>query len=111
MEPGKAIVASGASLKSTLHKRERLDSASKKNYLCHRSNQKNFFRQIAFLAVLNFFPLQKLIFEIAKNGIWSKKFREIDLFDLTSFFGLDFFKFSGLLLCNNTELKSEKSTI
>ena len=26
------------------------------------------------------------IFEIAKNGIWSKKIREIDLFDLTSFF-------------------------
>ena len=33
---------------------------------------KNFFRQIAFLAVLNFFPVQKLIFEIAKNRIWSK---------------------------------------
>ena len=29
------------------------------------------------------------------SGIWSKKFREIDLFDLTSFFGLDFFKFPG----------------
>ena len=26
-----------------------------------------------------------------------KFFREIDLFDITSFFGLDFFKFSGLL--------------
>ena len=34
MEPGKAIVASGASLKSTLHKRKRvrLDSVSKKNH-------------------------------------------------------------------------------
>ena len=32
------------------------------------------------------------IFGIAKNGIWSKnKFRKIDLFDFTSFFGLDFF--------------------
>ena len=31
-----------------------------------------------------------VIFEIAKNGIWSKKFfREIDLFDSTSFFGVD----------------------
>ena len=30
--------------------------------------------------------------EIAKNIIWSKKnFREIYLFDFTSFFGLDFF--------------------
>ena len=26
-----------------------------------------------------------------------KKIREIDLFDFTSFFGLDFFKFSGTL--------------
>ena len=37
---------------------------------------KNFFRQIAFLAVLNFFSSSKIdflaIFEIAKNGIWSK---------------------------------------
>ena len=42
------------------------------------------------MASLNFFPVQKLffIFEIAKNGIWSKK----------SFLGLDFFKFSGPLL-------------
>ena len=30
-----------------------------------------------------------VIFEIAKNGIWSKRIREIDLFDFTSFFGLD----------------------
>ena len=35
------------------------------------------------------------IFEISKNGIWSKKIREIDLFDFTSFFfGLDFFNYS-----------------
>ena len=34
------------------------------------------------------------IFEIAKNGIWSINFfREIDLFDFTSFFGLDFLHF------------------
>ena len=42
-----------------------------------KSNESIFFREIAFLAVLNFFPVQKLIFlaifEIAKNGIWSKK--------------------------------------
>ena len=38
--------------------------------------QKNFFREIAFLVVLNCFPIQKLnlaIFEIAKNGLWLKK--------------------------------------
>ena len=35
---------------------------------------------------------------MAKNGFWSKNFfREYDLFDFTSFFGLDFFKFSGSL--------------
>ena len=38
------------------------------------------------------------IFEIAKNGIWSKKIIcEIDLFDFMSFLGLDFLKFSGPL--------------
>ena len=40
------------------------------------------FREIAFLAVLNFFPVQKLIFGhflICKKWIWSKKIREIDL--------------------------------
>ena len=43
-----------------------------------KSNKSNkVFREIAFLAVLNFFPVQKwnlAIFEIAKNGIWSKIF-------------------------------------
>ena len=35
---------------------------------------------------------------MAKNGIWlKKKFREIDLFDFTSLFDLDFFKYSGPL--------------
>ena len=36
-------------------------------------SNKSFFREIAFLAVLDFFPVQILklaIFEIAKNGIW-----------------------------------------
>ena len=42
--------------------------------------------EIAFLAVLNFFPVQKFIFEMAINGIWSEKFREIDLFDFAIFF-------------------------
>ena len=48
------------------------------------------------MAVLNF-PVQKLIFghfKIAKKWNLVKIiFREIDLFDFTSFFGLDFFNF------------------
>ena len=39
---------------------------------------KFFFRLIAFLAVLNFSPRFLAIFEMAKNGFWSNKFREID---------------------------------
>ena len=62
-------------------------------------NQINQFREIAFLTVLNFFPLKKLIFGHFWNGkkwiLVKKKFRQIGLFDFTSFFGLDFFKFSG----------------
>ena len=53
------------------------------------------------MAVLNFFPVQKLIFghfEIAKKWNLVKNiFLEIDLFDFTSFFVLDFLKFSGPL--------------
>ena len=53
---------------------------------------------IAFLAVLNFFPVQKLIFghfwNCKKWNLVKIKFLEIDLFDFTIFFGLDFFKFS-----------------
>ena len=59
-----------------------------------KSNQYIFFREIPFLAVLNFFLLPKLIFaifEIAKNEFGQKKIHEIDLFDFTNFFGLDFF--------------------
>ena len=37
-----------------------------------------------------------------------KNFREIDLVDLTSFFGLDFFKFSGLE--NNPEIEFDLET-
>ena len=69
------------------------------------NKSKIFFREIAFLAVLNFFLVQKLvfghflnckkwnlvIFEIAKMEFGQKKFREIDLFDFTILFGLDFF--------------------
>ena len=73
-----------------------LKSPGKKKLM--KSNKSDFFpRKIAFLAVLNFFPVQKLnlaIFEIAKNGNWSKKFFcEIDLFDFTSFLAWTFFIF------------------
>ncbi len=57
---------------------ENLKKCKQKNS-CNKIN--HFFRELAILAVLNFFPVQILIFEIAKNGIWSKKIREIDLFD------------------------------
>ena len=36
--------------------------------------------------------------KLQKNGIWPKKFHEIDLFDFTSFFRLDIFKFSDRVL-------------
>ena len=58
-------------------------------------NQKIFFREIAFLAVLNFFPVQKLIFGQFRNcknlNLAQNLIREIDLFDFMNFFGLDFF--------------------
>ena len=66
-----------------------------------------FFREIAFLAVLNFSPLQKLIFDhFCNSKKWNlvKKnfFCEIDLFDFMSIFGMDFFKFSGPL-CDKSQ--------
>ena len=64
------------------------------------------FREIAFLAVLNFFPVPKsnlVNFEIAKKWNLAKKFF-VKLIYLTSqiFFGLDFFKFSGPLCTYNS---------
>ena len=63
-----------------------------------KSNKsKKIFREIAFLAVLNFFPVQKIDFwpflKMQKMEFGQKKIREIELFDFTSFFGLDFFNF------------------
>ena len=53
--------------------------------------------QIAFLAVLNIFPVQKIDFwpflKLQKMEFGQKKFSEIDLFGFTSFFCLDFFLF------------------
>ena len=58
----------------------------------------------------SFFPVQKLIlgqFWNCKKWILFKIFfREIDLFDFTSFFGLDFFKFSGLLWKKATYIRT-----
>ena len=57
-------------------------------------NQKIFFREIAFLQVLNFFPVQKLIF----GHFWNcKKWILVQKNYVIWFFGLDFFKFSGPL--------------
>ena len=68
-----------------------------------KSNKWIFFREIVFLAVLNFFPVQKLIFGhfwICKKWNFVKKyFHEIDLFDFTTFVGLDFSKFSEKNIC------------
>ena len=62
--------------------------------LVKSNKSKNFFCEIAFLAVLNFFPSSKIdfwqFFKLGKMEFGQKKFREIDLFDFTSFFGLDF---------------------
>ena len=56
---------------------------------------------MAFLAVLNIFLVQKLIFghfwDCKKWKFGQTFFREIDLYDFMSFFSLDFFKFSGPL--------------
>ena len=61
----------------------------------------HFLCEIAFLAVKNFFPVQKIdfwpFFKLQKMEFGQKNFREIDLFDFTSFFGLDFLNFSGPL--------------
>ena len=60
-------------------------------------SNKSFFCEIAFLAVLNFFLVQKLIFghfwNCKKCNLVKRKFREIESFDFTSFFALDFFNF------------------
>ena len=62
-----------------------------------KSNKSFFSREIAFLAVLNFFPDQKLIFghfwNCKKLNLVKKFFREIDLFDFTRFFDLEFWIF------------------
>ena len=69
--------------------------------LVKSNKSKFFFREIAFLTVLNFFPVQKMIFghfwNSKKWNLVKKFFREIDLFDFTNFFGLDFFHFYGPL--------------
>ena len=74
-----------------------------------KSRQKNLRNQInqffshetAFLAVLNFFPVQKLIFGHFWNGkkieFVQTKSREIDLVDFTSFLAWTFFKCSSPL--------------
>ena len=57
---------------------------------------------------LKFFPSSKIDFwpflKLQKMEFGQKKFREIDLLDFTSFFGLDFFKFSGPLCVSDWKL-------
>ena len=69
--------------------------------LVKSNKSKTFFREIAFLAVLNFFPVQELIFghfwNCEKWNLVEKIIHEIDNIWFHEFFGLDFFKFSGLL--------------
>ena len=59
-----------------------------------KSNKSNFFREIAFWQFSQFKNGFLAIFEMAKNGIWSKKIiHEIDLFDFTSFLAWTFLNF------------------
>ena len=60
-----------------------------------KSNKlKIFFREIAFLAVLNFFPSSKIDFwpflKLQKMEFGQKKIPEIDLFDFTNFLAWTF---------------------
>ena len=61
------------------------------------NKSKYFFREIAFLLISNFFPVQKLIFwpllKLQKMEFGQKISREIDFFDFTSFFWPGFLKF------------------
>ena len=57
-----------------------------------------FFREIAFLAIIDFFWT---FLKWQKMEFGQINFRAIDLFDFMSFFGQDFLNFSGPL-CPNT---------
>ena len=76
---------------------QKIKKESRREKLWNRIYQKTFFREIAFLAVLKFFPVQKLIFghfwNCKKMEFGQKIFRQIGLFDFTSFFGLVLFNF------------------
>ena len=52
---------------------ENLKKSKQKKLVKSNLNKKKLFREIAFLAVLNFFPVQKFIFEIEKKWIVVKK--------------------------------------
>ena len=86
---------------SAINKKKSLLRVTSQKFL-KKSRQKNSWNQInkkthkiAFLVVLNFFPVQKLIFGYFWNckrwNLVKRFFGEIDLFDFMSFFGLDFF--------------------
>ena len=66
-----------------------------------KSNKSIFFREIAFFGSFKLFLSSKIDFwpflKLQKMAFGQKFFREIDLFDCTSFFGQIFFKFSDPL--------------
>ena len=71
-------------------KARKLKKVQAKKLVKSNKSIKKIFREITFLAVLNFFPIQKLNFwpflKLQKKRIWSKKFFcQIDLFDFTVF--------------------------
>ena len=65
-------------------------------FILHKDGPKKT-REIAFFDSFKLFPSSKNDFwpflKLQKMEFGQKIFREIDLFDFTSFFGLDFFKF------------------
>ena len=66
-----------------------------------KSNKSSFFREIAFFGSFKLFPSSNIVFWLFLKLLKM----EIELFDFTSFFGLDFFKFSGPLCKQKRRLK------
>ena len=67
---------------------------AKKKLMKSKKSKNNVYMKLNFWQFETFSQFKNwylAIFEIEKNGIWSKNFfREIDFFDFMIFFGLDF---------------------
>jgi len=79
------------------------------------NKSKIFFREIKFLAVLNFFPTSKIDFwsflKLQKIEFGQKQIRVIDLFDFMSFVGIIFPTFLQFFQqCPNFHLINENKT-